>query len=221
MSVKDSIKAVLYGSENLSPTQEKLRKAFMYLCSGGLTTVVNFTSFAVFDKLVKAQVNVNLFGWDMDLMVMLNQLIAWLLAVLTAYITNRIFVFRSKGNVLRELLSFAAARVASFLIIELGVLYVQLAISDKIFGCPQDTVLGYIGSFAFTCLYLNKLLNSVIIVFANYFMSKIMVFKKADCVDYSVTKNEDKEPIEGDPSGRSEEPGKADEPVNGDEEHAG
>ena len=201
MSVKDAIKSVLYGSENLSPTQEKVRKAFMYLCSGGLTTVVNFTSFAVFDKLVKAQVNINIFGWDMDLMVMLNQLIAWLLAVLTAYITNRIFVFRSKGNVIRELLSFAAARIASFLIIELGVLYIQLAISDKLFGTPQDTILGYIGSFAFTCLYLNKLLNSIFIVFANYFMSKIMVFRKDDCVDLSSSPKEaleDKEKADGD-----------------------
>ena len=212
MSLKESIKAVLYGSENLSPTQEKLRQAFMYLCSGGLTTVVNFTAFAVFDKLVKTQVNINIFGWDLDLMVMLNQLIAWTLAVLTAYITNRIFVFRSKGNVIRELLSFAAARVASLLIIELGILYLQLAISDKVFGCPQDTVLGYIWKFAFTCLYLNKLLNSVIIVFANYFMSKIMVFRKADCVDLSQDKKEDTEEITEEASQAS---------GNGDEEHAG
>lgn len=212
MSLKETVSAVLYGSENLSPTQEKMRKAFMYLCSGGLTTVVNFTAFAVFDKLVKTQVNVNIFGWDLDLMVMLNQVIAWTLAVLTAYITNRIFVFRSKGNVIRELLSFAAARVASFLIIELGVLYIQLAISDKVFGCPQDTVLGYIGSFAFTCLYLNKLLNSVIIVFANYFMSKIMVFRKDDCVDLSQEKAEEIEE-------KTEEAPKAS--GNGDEEHAG
>ena len=211
MSVKESVKAILYGSENLSPTQEKARKAFMYLCSGGLTTVVNFASFAIFDKLVNAHVNVNIFGWDMDLMVMLNQLIAWLLAVLTAYITNRIFVFRSKGNVLRELLSFGAARVASFLVIELGILYLQLAISDKVFGCPQETILGYIGSFAFTCLYLNKLLNSVIIVFANYFMSKIMVFRKDDCVDLSKEK---------DGPDKTEQEALA-VSGNGDEEHAG
>ncbi|MCR4671500.1 MAG: GtrA family protein [Saccharofermentans sp.] len=212
MSVKESVKAILYGSENLSPTQEKARKAFMYLCSGGLTTVVNFASFAIFDKLVNAHVNVNIFGWDMDLMVMLNQLIAWLLAVLTAYITNRIFVFRSKGNVLRELLSFGAARVASFLVIELGILYLQLAISDKVFGCPQETILGYIGSFAFTCLYLNKLLNSVIIVFANYFMSKIMVFRKDDCVDLSKAKDDPAQEIEQEALAVS---------GNGDEEHAG
>ena len=63
----------------------------------------------------------------------------------------------------------------------------------------------------------------MIIVFANYFMSKIMVFKKDDCVDYSVTKNEDTDMAVSAASGSDvigdgpSEPA----PANGDEEHAG
>lgn len=43
----------------------------------------------------------------------------------------------------------------------------------------------HFGSFAFTYEYLVKLINSVFIVIANYVMSKLMVFKKKDMVDYN------------------------------------
>jgi hypothetical protein len=43
----------------------------------------------------------------------------------------------------------------------------------------------YIGSFAFTYDYLVKLINCVFVVIANYVLSKLMVFKKKDMVDYN------------------------------------
>ena len=51
----------------------------------------------------------------------------------------------------------------------------------------------FIWSFAFTYEYLCKLINSVFIMIANYVMSKLMVFKKKDMVDYNA---EDKKPEE-------------------------
>ena len=87
-----AIKTVLFGGEHLTEKQEKARKIFMYLLSGGFTTVVNTASFLVFDLLVDKEVEVTLFSWTFDLMVVLNQVIAWVLAVVAAYVTNRIFV---------------------------------------------------------------------------------------------------------------------------------
>jgi len=185
------LKTILYGGEELSPKQEKIRKFFMYLVSGGITTVVNFISFYLFDVLVTAEVNVKVFSYNLDLMLLLNQFIAWFLAVISAYFLNRIFVFLSKGSILRELLSFAAARVLSFIVIEWGLFTVMLAIAEKGMGIPQDSVWFSIGSFDVTCLYVVKILDSVILVIANYVMSKLMVFRKEDCVDYSKEGTED------------------------------
>ncbi|SCW35823.1 Putative flippase GtrA (transmembrane translocase of bactoprenol-linked glucose) [Ruminococcaceae bacterium YRB3002] len=179
-----AIKTVLFGGEHLTEGQEKFRKIFMYLVCGGFTTVVNTVSFLVFDLLVTQEVNLSIFGYEFDLMVLLNQIIAWILAVVAAYVTNRIFVFRSSGSIIRELLSFAAARVVSFLVIELGIFSLMIAICESGFGIPKETAMFVIGSFSFTYLYLIKVLNSIFVVVANYVMSKIFVFKKEDLKDY-------------------------------------
>ncbi len=174
------VKTMLFGGDHLTEKQEKWRKIFMYLVSGGVTTVVNFASFLIFDLLVTAKLNVSVFGYAFDLMTLINQIIAWVIAVLVAYLTNRIFVFRSSGSVIKELLSFAAARVVSFLVIELGIFSIMIAVCENGFNTPQDSTWFAIGSFAFTYLHLIKILNSVFVVIANYVMSKIFVFKKED-----------------------------------------
>lgn len=188
-----AIKTVLYGGEHLSEKQEKIRKAFMYLVCGAFTTVVNNASFLIFDILVKQKVNISIFGYEFDIMILLNQVIAWTLAVLAAYITNRIFVFRSSGSVVRELLSFAAARVVSFLILELGVFAIMIAICEGLFGIPQEQAMFNIGSFKFTYLYLLKVLNSIFVIIANYVMSKLFVFKKEDLKSYDGSKTDDEQ----------------------------
>ena len=48
------IKTIIVGGEGLTEKQEKLRKLFMYLVSGCVTTAVNWICYVVFDKLVKA-----------------------------------------------------------------------------------------------------------------------------------------------------------------------
>ena len=174
------IKKIVFGDPSFTESQEKKRKLFMYLVSGGVTTVVNFASFLIFDLLVTAKLNVSVFGYAFDLMTLINQIIAWVIAVLVAYLTNRIFVFRSSGSVIKELLSFAAARVVSFLVIELGIFSIMIAVCENGFNTPQDSTWFAIGSFAFTYLHLIKILNSVFVVIANYVMSKIFVFKKED-----------------------------------------
>ena len=178
------IKTVLFGGEHLTEKQEKYRKIFMYLLSGGFTTLVNIAAFLIFDTFVTAKANVSIFGYEFDMMVLLNQLIAWVLAVLAAYITNRIFVFRSSGSVVRELMSFAAARVVSFIVLEIGVFALMITICEEVFGIPKETSMFMIGSFSFTYLYLVKVLNSIFIIIANYIMSKMFVFKKEDLKTY-------------------------------------
>ena len=101
------LKTIVVGGEHLSPKQEKLRKVFMYVVSGGITTVVSLASFKLFNMFVPDVWKMNAFGQEISLKLAINKVVCWILAVLVAYFLNRITVFRSKGKVLRELLTFA------------------------------------------------------------------------------------------------------------------
>ena len=191
------IKTIIVGGEGLTEKQEKIRKLFMYLVSGCLTTAVNWICYVAFDKLVKADMAVSLFGKEFSLKFIINQIVCFIIAVIVAYFLNRVTVFRSKGNVFRELLTFFGARILSFLVLEIGVYSLMIWACVSITGLPIDTPMAVwqiiIWSFAFTYEYLCKLINSVFIMIANYVMSKVMVFKKKDMIDYNADEDKPEE----------------------------
>ncbi|MBO2515702.1 MAG: hypothetical protein CW338_00300 [Clostridiales bacterium] len=93
------------------------------------------------------------------------QLISWICAVLFAFVTNKVFVFRSTekgGRALRELGRFALARVVSFILIEL-IVYALL--------------------FVITGPAAAKIISTVLVVIFNYFASKLAVFRKRAAAD--------------------------------------
>ena len=191
------LKTIIVGGKDLTEKQEKIRKLFMYLVSGGLTTVVNWVCYIAFDKLIPFDMTVILFGRPFSLKFIINQIVCWIIAVLVAYFLNRVTVFRSKGSILRELLTFFGARIISFLVLELGVYSLMIWICVSVTGLPIDTPMAvwqiFIWPFAFTYEYLCKLINAVFVVIANYVMSKLMVFKKKDMVDYNSEEKESPE----------------------------
>lgn len=182
------IRTIIVGNPSLTESQEKKRKLFMYLVSGGLTTATNLVCYALFDILVRTDMLVSIIGFEFSLKVAVKQVVSWIAAVLVAYFLNRITVFRSKGNICRELISFAGARIISFLVLELGLLYLMLWICELISGVPYKTPITYIAVFQwtlpFTYEYMIKLINSVFVVVANYVLSKLMVFRKKDLLNY-------------------------------------
>ena len=184
-----NLKTIIVGGKDLTEKQEKIRKIFMYLVSGGITTVVNWVLYIVIDKLIQIDMTVDIIGKPVSLKFIINQIICWIVSVLVAYFLNRITVFRSKGSVGRELMSFFGARIISFLVLELGLYSLMIWGCIAMTGLPIDTPMTTISifgfSFGFTYEYLVKLINSVFIVIANYVMSKLMVFKKKDMVDYN------------------------------------
>ena len=183
------LKTIIVGGKDLTEKQEKIRKLFMYLVSGGITTVVNWVLYIVIDKLIQIDMTVDIIGKPVSLKFIINQIICWVVSVLVAYFLNRITVFRSKGSIGRELMSFFGARIISFLVLELGLYSLMIWGCVALTGFPIDTAMTTISifglSFGFTYEYLVKLINSVFIVIANYVMSKLMVFKKKDMVDYN------------------------------------
>ncbi|AXX65308.1 GtrA family protein [Bombilactobacillus bombi] len=121
-----------------------------YLIFGGLTTLINLLVFY------------ELYTWHHILGYQVANVIAWLLSVIFAYLTNKQFVFNShqssKKAVLKELESFFFFRFLS-LIIDMGILKVGI-------GIMQANSL------------IVKLLDNIIVVIANYVFSKVFIFKE-------------------------------------------
>ena len=178
------LKTVVVGGEHLTPQQEKYRKIFMYLVSGGLTTVVSLSFFKIFN-LVVPDIAVQAFGQSISLKLAINKTACWVISVLVAYFLNRVTVFRSKGKILSELMKFAGAMVLSFLIFEEGLFLLSVFICTKVSGQPSDTAVYTLLNIPITYADIMNVINMVFVIIANYIMSKMMVFKKEDMVDYS------------------------------------
>ncbi|MBO5574183.1 MAG: GtrA family protein [Clostridium sp.] len=136
---------------------EKLKEQYgeiiRYLVVGVLTTVV---SLAVYYGLVTTVLDP-----ENGLQLQAANVIAWVAAVTFAYVTNKVFVFRSHGgNVLHEAGAFFAARVGT-LLMDMGIMFVTVTLcgmNDKI----------------------AKLIVQVVVTVANYIFSKLFVFRKSE-----------------------------------------
>ncbi|MCG8396292.1 GtrA family protein [Bacillus atrophaeus] len=121
----------------------------MYIIMGIFTTAVNISSFYILVEILDADYKT-------------ATVIAWILSVLFAYITNKIYVFQQKTSdmrsLLRELAAFFSVRLLS-LGIDLGMMILLV-------------------SQFHTNETLAKILDNVVIVVVNYIASKWLVFKK-------------------------------------------
>lgn len=135
---------------------KKYREQVLYLIFGGLTTVVDwgicFVGYRVFRSLIAGYPGV----------IHAIDTVAWIAAVLFAFFTNRVWVFRSgkKGAlpVLRELGTFAGGRVLTLLM--------------------QEAIIGVFVTWQGLNEYVFKIVAAVFVVIANYFISKLVVFRK-------------------------------------------
>ncbi len=127
----------------------KHEEIWNYLIVGALTTVVNVVVYAIFTKLLSIHY-------------MVSTVIAWILSVLFAYVANKKVVFKSKvkdrKDLWKEIENFFQFRVLS-LFLEMGSMYLLVSLLSV-----QDL--------------LSKILVNIMVIIANYFFSKLFVFKK-------------------------------------------
>ena len=120
-----------------------------YLFFGGLTTLVNFL------------VYIPCYNW-LELSATGSNVIAWVVAVAFAYLTNKPFVFQSHDwswkCVGPELTKFVGCRIGSGLL-ETAAIFLTV------------DLLGWNGN-------IMKLILAVVVVILNYIGSKLLVFKK-------------------------------------------
>ncbi|MBO7358849.1 MAG: GtrA family protein [Clostridia bacterium] len=129
----------------------KYKEQILYVFFGGLTTLINWGAYALCYNVLGVS-NVP------------SVIIAWILGVAFAFVTNKIWVFESRSfdtkTVLRELWTFVAARLVTGLL-DLGIMYLAV------------DVLGGNGN-------VWKLISNVIVIILNYVFSKLIVFKKQE-----------------------------------------
>lgn len=127
----------------------RYKEVINYLIFGVLTTIVNFIVYIVLTKII-------------NLNDVLSNSIAWLVSVLFAYVTNKLYVFESKDSnvklILKEILSFIGCRLLSGLFdISIFWVLVNMKFNDII----------------------AKLLIAILVVILNYIFSKLFIFKKS------------------------------------------
>lgn len=129
----------------------KYEEIINYLIVGVLTTVVSLATYyaCVYTFLDPS----------FPLELQIANIISWICAVTFAYITNKIFVFKTKNvNVLKEGINFYASRVVT-LLMDMGIMFLLVTVlhgNDKI----------------------AKLIVQVVVTIGNYIISKFFVFKK-------------------------------------------
>lgn len=130
---------------------EKYKSVFFYLVFGVLTTIINIVSYHLCYEV-----------WGVPNVP--SNIIAWVLAVATAYITNKLWVFDSKSFepkvLLPELWKFVSCRLATG-VMDLFIMWVGV---DLLRG-PAT---------------LLKIGSNVLVVVLNYVFSKLVIFKKQD-----------------------------------------
>lgn len=126
----------------------RFKEPILYALFGVGTTVVNWGSFALLTKA---------FGVNY----LVATAVAWFLAVIFAYVTNRIWVFESKNTgfkaIVKEMLSFFGFRLLSGAM-DVGLMFVGV----DLLGIDELAM---------------KLISNVFVVIINYVFSKLFIFR--------------------------------------------
>ena len=123
------------------------REIFMYVFFGALTTLINTVAYWVL-------------YYGISVPNTTSTIISWLLSVIFAYITNKLWVFE-KGNksTLKEATEFFLSRISTG-VLDLFIMYVGVEL------------LLFEGGII-------KILSNVVVIILNYLLSKLFVFKKS------------------------------------------
>ena len=130
---------------------KKYEEIVNYLIVGVLTTLV---SLIVYYLLVFTVLNPN-----NGIQLQIANILSWVAGVAFAFGTNRKYVFKSKNkNVVKEATSFVGSRVAT-LLMDMGIMFLTVTVfkmNDKV----------------------AKIISQVVVIVANYVLSKLFVFKQ-------------------------------------------
>lgn len=125
------------------------KESIMYLIFGALTVLVNLVTYTALTR-------------GLDINYMISNIIAWIVAVLFAYVTNKFFVFESKemklGFLIKEFTAFVSCRLVSG-IMEMVLMYLMI----DLIGLND---------------FIVKVFTNILVIILNYILSKVIIFSK-------------------------------------------
>ncbi|WP_341479355.1 GtrA family protein [Clostridium gasigenes] len=138
----------IQGVMNTMNLYEKYEEKILYVIFGVGTTIVNIITYVGLTQII-------------GLLSVTANIIAWIISILFAYITNKIWVFKSNDynveHLKKEVITFVSARAASGGL-DIFIMYIFVQILSM-----NDIVI--------------KISSNILVVIINYFFSKLYVFK--------------------------------------------
>jgi putative flippase GtrA len=126
----------------------KYKEMILFVVFGVFTTLVNVVAYFISSRLCHFNV-------------MTSTILAWSLAVMFAYVTNRKYVFKSENTSIKSVTMEFGAFISSRLLtglLDLALMYIFV----KVLG-QNDVMI--------------KIISNIIIVISNYLLSRLMVFR--------------------------------------------
>ncbi len=124
------------------------KSVILYIIFGILTTLINIVSYYICSHILSQEI-------------LISNVIAWIISVLFAYITNRKWVFESstykKRDILKEAISFFSCRLLTGLM-DMGIMFISVNL--LLFN---DVVM--------------KVVSNILVIVVNYIASKLLIFK--------------------------------------------
>ena len=134
-----------------NPFYKKYKEMLLYLFFGGLSFIVSIATYALFNV-------------GMNINELIANVLSWIITVMFAFLTNRVWVFQSPTNgvaeFVKQMFVFYSGRVIT-LVVEEVILLVFI------------TWLGFNSM-------LVKVVAQVIVILLNYVISKLVVFRKKE-----------------------------------------
>lgn len=128
---------------------EKKKEVLLYCFFGALTTLINIVIY-------------NLCFYLLNINNSLSNVISWVVSVIFAYVTNKVWVFDSRSFkisvIISEILSFFGCRLATG-VIDILIMYIAV---DRLY----------------LTAWILKILSNIIVIILNYVASKFFIFKK-------------------------------------------
>lgn len=139
----------LPGMKSLNPLYKKYKEVWLYLFFGGCSFIISIGSYMIANVVI-------------GINELIANVISWILAVLFAFFTNRVWVFRSITKTSKDFciqfISFIGGRLVT-LAIEEAIIFIFITIME-------------LNSVAV------KIVAQIVVIILNYIISKFMVFRK-------------------------------------------
>ena len=130
----------------------RYEEILVYLVVGVLTTIVSMAAKFLFNFLVYDNT-----AYPTAIQNVILSTVSWVFGVVFAYFTNRAYVFKSHGSMLKEAPKFVASRISTY--------FLDIA------------VMQVLGTWLGINVFVATLISMVLVTIANYVLSKLLVFR--------------------------------------------